>query len=266
MKEKYFFNELKEWFKKYVQEFYFIEEDKEQIDLKYRHSFRVYKNINRLANNIDLSSEEIIIANIIGLFHDLGRFEQYRRYKTFSDNESLNHGQLSVKILKDYNLLEKFNPEIQNIIFQAILNHNKLDIPEEIIGKTLLFSKLIRDADKLDIWNIFSRRYHSEEDNNKINLELSNKSGISSNIFNRVLEGKAVKYSSLKTVDDFKLIQMGWAYDLNFKESLKILKEEQYLEKIYDSMEESIKTKEIYKKITVYIDEKITTSHSQISK
>ena len=251
------FNELQEWFEKYVQEFYLSEKDKEQIDLKYKHSYRVYQNINKLANDIGLSSEEIIIANIIGLFHDLGRFEQYKRYKTFSDSESLNHGKLSVEILQDYQLLKKLKPEIQNIIFQAIMNHNKLDIPAETSGKALLFTKLIRDADKLDIWNIFSRRYHSKKDNNKINIELSDKPGISPNIFQQVLEGKPVKYSSLKTVDDFKLIQIGWTYDLNFKESLRILKEKQYLKKIYETMEQSIQVKEIYDKIINYINQTI---------
>jgi len=153
--------------------------------------------------------------------------------------------------------LAKLTPRIQEIIYQAILNHNKLDISAEITDKTLLFSKLIRDADKLDIWSIFANRYHSGEDNNKINLELSDKSGITADIYQGVLDGKPVKYSSLRTVDDFKLIQMGWAYDLNFKESLIILKERQYLDKIYQSME-SEQVKEIYDTINTYIDNEIT--------
>ncbi len=257
MIENKIFNELKEWFEDYTREFYVNEGDNQEIDLKYQHSYRVYKNINKLSINIGLSSDDIIIADIIGLFHDLGRFEQYKIYKTFSDTDSLDHGQLSVKILKDNNLLDKLTPRIQEIIYKAILNHNKLNISEEITDKTLLFSKLIRDADKLDIWNIFSKRYHNGEDNEKINLELSDKSGITAEIYQRVLDGKPVKYSSLKTVDDFKLIQMGWAYDLNFKESLIILKERQYLDKIYQSME-SEQVKEIYDTINTYIDNEIT--------
>ncbi len=256
MLDNKFFDELKEWFENYTREFYINEEDNEEIDLKYQHSYRVYKNINKLANNIDLSNEDIIIADIIGLFHDLGRFEQYKTYKTFSDSESLDHGQLSVKILKENKLLKKITPTRQEIIYQAILNHNKLDISAKITDKTLLFSKLIRDADKLDIWSIFAKRYHSREDNDKINLELSDKTGITAEIYQRVLDGKPVKYSSLKTVEDFKLIQMGWAYDLNFKESLIMLKERQFLDKIYQSME-SNQAKEVYKKINTYIDNQV---------
>ncbi len=250
------FVELKDWFDNYTSGFYVNEEENEEIDLKYKHSYRVYRNINKLANNIGLSSDEIIIADIIGLFHDLGRFEQYKSYKTFSDSESLDHGQLSVKILKENNLLEKLTPRIQEIIYQAILNHNKLNISDEINDKTLMFCKLIRDADKLDIWSIFARRYHNGEDNDKINLELTDKSGITTEIYQRVLDGKPVKYSSLKTVDDFKLIQMGWAYDLNFKESLIMLKERQFLDKIYQSME-SKEAKDVYDKINTYIGKQV---------
>lgn len=253
---KNIFKESQKWFDQYVEGFYQNEEDRKEIDLKYQHSYRVYKNIKKLAIDIQLSETQIIIAEVIGLFHDLGRFEQFKTYKTFSDKESLDHAQLSVKILKENNLLYKLNKKMQDYIYFAIQNHNKLALPEDINEEKLLFSRLIRDADKLDIWGIFAERYHSEQDNKKINLELSNK-GITPKIYQNVLEGKPVKYSSLRTVDDFKLIQLGWTYDINFTESLKLLKERQYLEKIYNSMEKSRKVKKIYNKLNEYISNKI---------
>ncbi|MFP4661774.1 MAG: HD domain-containing protein [Halanaerobiales bacterium] len=257
LKETHIFEELKEWFEGYVKEFYQNQEDREEIDLKYKHSYRVYKNSNRLAKDIGLSDEDLEIANIIGLFHDLGRFEQFKRYKTFSDSDSLNHGELSVKLLKEYKLLEDLSAEKKHIIYQAIHNHNKLNIPESTTGQALLFSRLIRDADKLDIWSIFARRYHNGNNNEKINLDLSSKNGITPEIYHRVLDGKPVLYSSLQTVDDFKLIQLGWVYDLNFVESLILLKEKNFLEKIYQSMNQSVETEKIYNKINEYINNKI---------
>ncbi|MEJ6950512.1 HD domain-containing protein [Natronospora cellulosivora (SeqCode)] len=251
------FNELKSYFDNYTKRFYNNEDDQKAIDLKYHHSYRVYENINKLANNIGLAEKEIVIANVIGLFHDLGRFEQYKKYKTFSDSISINHAELSVEILKEKNIFHNLNKGSQNIIYQAILHHNKIDIPENLSEEELLFSKLIRDADKLDIWNIFAERYHRQENNDKINLNLTEEGIISPEILQLILEEKTVKYSSLKTIDDFKIVQMGWIYNLNFKESFIIVKKRQYIEKIYHSIK-SKEAKKVFDNINEYMYKKIS--------
>ena len=65
----------------------------------------------KIAQNLNLDEEQIKLAELIGLFHDIGRFKQAELYNTFNDRISMNHAELSVKVLFDENLIENFNVE-----------------------------------------------------------------------------------------------------------------------------------------------------------
>ncbi|MDI3547452.1 MAG: hypothetical protein PWR10_1104 [Halanaerobiales bacterium] len=252
------FEELKKWFNQYLQRYQFKnKEDQKQIDLKYHHSYRVLEEITELARSLQLSKKEETITQIIGLFHDVGRFEQYACYQTFSDARSLDHAELGVKILIENNLLTEFEQALRQRIIKAIAYHNKAVIPQEAFAKDpagLRYAQLIRDADKLDIWNIFVQRYYSNEDNSKISHGLSPKGGITPEIYEKMKKGEVINYQRLQTQDDLKLMQMGWIYDLNFKASLRTVKKRGYIDKIYQSMSPSKEAKEIYQQIVAYLN------------
>ena len=69
----------------------------EKIKLKIEHIQRVAKNANDIAENLNLSKEDIDLAWLIGLLHDIGRFEQVRLYHTFNDGKSVNQAEIDVK-------------------------------------------------------------------------------------------------------------------------------------------------------------------------
>ena len=123
------------------------------IKRKIDHSLRVMQISKKIAENLELSQEEINISTLIGLLHDIGRFEQMKVYKTFNDEKSIDHGDLGVEILQKNNYIRKYIEEdkYDKIIYTAIRNHNKFQIEEGLKEKESLFSKIIRDADKLDI-------------------------------------------------------------------------------------------------------------------
>ena len=118
------------------------------IERKYKHSLRVMKFAIDIAKSLNLTEDEIILAAKAGLLHDIGRFEQWTQYCTYNDLKSIDHADLGVEILKKNNYIEK-----QRIILTAVKNHNKLAIEQGIDGIELIISKIIRDADKLDIMN-----------------------------------------------------------------------------------------------------------------
>lgn len=197
------------------------------------------------------------MAKIIGLFHDIGRFEQYDRYQTFSDARSLDHAELGVEIMVDNNLLSGLDEVDKDRIYRAIKYHNKIEIPEASFreDKTgLTYARLIRDADKLDIWNIFARHYSSNDDNNKLTHSLSPDGGITPEVYERMKKGEVIKYRTLKTRDDMKLMQMGWVYDLNFRASLARVKKRGYIDQIYRSMSSSPEADDIYQQIIDYLN------------
>ena len=56
--------------------------------------------------DIEIPEESIIL---IGLLHDIARFEQYTKYKTFRDSISIDHGDLGVEILFEEKEIEKYD-------------------------------------------------------------------------------------------------------------------------------------------------------------
>ena len=80
----------------------------EKIKLKIEHIQRVAKNANNIAENLNLSKEDIDLAWLIGLLHDIGRFEQVRLYHTFNDGKSVNHAEIGAKILFEDGLIREF--------------------------------------------------------------------------------------------------------------------------------------------------------------
>ena len=70
------------------------------IKRKQIHSLRVMEISKKIAEYIGLTPEEVKIAELIGLLHDIGRFEQYSNYHTFRDDYSIDHGDYGVQILE----------------------------------------------------------------------------------------------------------------------------------------------------------------------
>lgn len=141
----------KEVFNEYVKNF---NPEDGRIKLKIEHILRVANYSKQIATNLKLNEEQIQLAELIGIFHDIGRFKQVEKYHTFSDRDSgVNHAEYSIKVLYEDNLIEKFkvDDKYNHIIKKAVLNHNKSEIETGLNEDELLFAKIIRDADKLDI-------------------------------------------------------------------------------------------------------------------
>lgn len=257
------FNNIKIFFKEYTEKFY--SDDfyfQRNIELKRRHSYRVWENIKDLAKNINLSENDQLIAETAGILHDIGRFEQFRLYKTFYDKESENHASLGVKVINKFNVLKEIPAEEKEIILKAIENHNKKDIPQNESERDRLFIKLLRDADKLDIWYVVTEYYcqKDKETNNTLQLDLPDKPEINPKNIEDLMNEKMVDLHNLKTLNDFKLLQIGWVYDLNFKRSYEILKEKGYLSKIFDALPVIEPVQTIENKIHSFLDNKTKTS------
>lgn len=218
-----------------------------RIKLKIDHIKRVANMSKRIAENLKLDEEQIKLAELIGLFHDIGRFKQAEIYNTFSDKDSINHSELSVKVLYEDNLIEKFHVEEKytNIIKTAILNHNKAKITGNLTEEELLFAKIIRDADKLDIfyticeYDFESIFWYKGFDDSKINDK----------IIQQLINEHTIHYSDIKTNADQILTFYAYVYDLNFEFSLKELREKKYLEKFTKRICEEFKSDEVHRQI-----------------
>lgn len=256
MKQQQFLN-IEQQFDNYVSNFSLEDPaDQQNIDLKYKHSYQVCRKMNQIIEDM-LNQEQSYIAQTIALLHDIGRFKQYQEYKTFADAKSEDHAQLGVSVIKNNNFLATVDTATKELILKAIQYHNKPYLPDNESEECLLYTKLIRDADKLDIWRVVLKEYNSSSTNQAVGLGLSQENKISEAVQKQIMNETVVKYEDLQTLNDFKLLQMGWVFDINFGPSFEIIKEKEYIERLYDTLPQTPATKKIYTKIKSYLEQQI---------
>lgn len=233
---------VKEEFDNYVSKF---DNNQGRIKLKIDHIKRVEKISKELAKYLNLNEEQERLAEAIGIFHDIGRFKQVEMYDTFSDRDSINHAELGAKILFEDNLIEQFGIEekYRKIIKLAILNHNKDKIEEGLTEKEKLFCKVIRDADKLDIFYVLcnydfeSAFWYKDFDC----YEISDK------IMMQLKEQHKLNYKDIKNNADQIAVPFAYTFDLNFDFSLKYLNEKKYLDIFTKLVCKNFKSNKVHK-------------------
>jgi len=223
------------WFDDYTRTF--LDTDPEglkNIQLKIEHTRRVCAVSDTLAAGEGLSANEARIAATVALLHDVGRFPQYRRWRTFRDSDSDNHARLSVEVLAEHNLLDGLGPAERLLIEEAVRFHNLLELPERVTSPTRLFMRLIRDADKLDIWRIFTELFTLPEEEwaSAASLDLPDLPGCTPACRESFEAQQVVRLDQCRVLNDFKLLQISWARDLGFASSYRLLRERDYIARL----------------------------------
>ncbi|MBT8764090.1 HD domain-containing protein [Desulfohalobiaceae bacterium Ax17] len=213
------FAKYKLWFKEYVHKFYSKnEQDQENIRLKEEHSYRVLKNAQAIAHDEGLNSRLYFLTSLAALFHDIGRFEQYSRFKTFNDKLSVDHARLGNEILKREEILNNLSfKEARNVLI-AVLLHNRLSLPLKLPPNLLTISQIVRDADKLDIFPVvLSYVQPGGKENRVVTLGLRDEpEAFSVKVLEQVQQGRLANYTDMVYINDFKLLLLSWVFDLNF--------------------------------------------------
>lgn len=123
----------------------------EKVYLKIVHTYGVVDCSEEIARRMGLGEEDIFLAKIIALLHDIGRFEQLKLYDSFEPG-IFDHAQYGADILFREGRIREFLPETtwDETIETAIRYHSAFQLPKISDSRTLLHAELIRDADKLD--------------------------------------------------------------------------------------------------------------------
>lgn len=249
---------LKNWFADYVAGFYTDDPiHNSTIRLKEKHTEQVCRNTIFLGKTLGLSDQEMLLAETMGLFHDIGRFKQYAVYGTFKDMESENHALLGLRELAVHDVLAGCTRDEKKWITKAIAYHNAPEIPVSENGKTLLFIRLLRDADKLDIWSVFIEYYKArdQQPNPVVEIGLPDEPFFSPQVVAALNEDRFVRIQDLKTSNDFKLLLISWVFDLNFAHSFQIVKDRKYIEKIEAFLPPSKKISAAVKHVRDYVED-----------
>lgn len=249
----------KKEFKKYVEKY---DINNPKIKLKVAHIERTSRIAKKIAESLELQKEDIELAELIGLLHDIGRFEQVKRYGTFVDYLSENHAEIGVKILFEEGLIRNFieDDKYDRIIKLAIINHNrdKKQITKNMSNREKLHVKLIRDSDKTDILYILTF------ENEKLVWESENleEEKFSDEIYREFIENHDIIYKNRKTHADILIGHFAYAFDFNFDYGLKYVLDNKYYEKLYKRFNfKDIKTnkrfEEVYNITNNYIKERV---------
>ncbi|MCH8219528.1 MAG: HD domain-containing protein [Planctomycetes bacterium] len=233
--------ELERWFERYVAGFTTCEgtDDYVQRNLESRceHIMRTREEMALLCEKLQLNAQRRLICDAIALLHDVGRFEQFVQYRTFNDHVSVNHGALGISILRREAILASFPAQEQYAIETAIAGHNLKQMPKDLSGDALLFTRLIRDADKIDILYCsvqYFQQYRQDPLSVDLELEFSDAPSCTPEVVAALLAGQQVPYERLETLHDLQLLQLGWVYDVNFEATFERLQQRGLLDQLLD--------------------------------
>lgn len=239
------FEKCKQAFDDYVSNF---DKTEKGINLKYYHSYAVSELMAELAFRLELSNEDLILAKMIGLLHDIGRFEQLKKFHSF-DDRNVDHADESCNYLfKDGHIRDFVDDDkYDSIIEKAIRYHNKYALPQDLEERELLFSKMIRDMDKVDIYKQcavnFSYTFDVEE--------------LSEDILKQFEKGISInRLHDLKKSDNI-LVMLAFIFDMNFNESFDILVEQDNFDLFLSMVEVSENSEKLWKKVREICFDKI---------
>lgn len=263
-----------------------------KIKLKIDHTYRVADLCEQIAQSLELSAAEVDLAWLSGMLHDVGRFEQLRRYNTFSDAQSIDHARFAVELLYDEGLIADYVPEISTTelvadartwrsmgganesptaqsedmplsdILQtlriAIGEHSAYRIQKGLDERTRMFCQILRDADKVDIFRVICDTPMEEVYGFQTKDIL--RSAITPEVMQAFYEHHAVLRKLKKCPADYIVAHGSLTFELVYPESLRIAKEQGYLKQMMSFQSENPDTAEIFedlrKDLNDYLEER----------
>ena len=263
-----------------------------KIKLKIDHTYRVADLCEQIAQSLELSAAEVDFAWLSGMLHDVGRFEQLRRYNTFSDAQSIDHARFAVELLYDEGLIADYVPEISTTelvagartwrsmggvneahtaqsedmplsdILQtlriAIGEHSAYRIQKGLDERTRMFCQILRDADKVDIFRVICDTPMEEVYGFQTKDIL--RSAITPEVMQAFYEHHAVLRKLKKCPADYIVAHGSLTFELVYPESLRIAKEQGYLKQMMSFQSENPDTAEIFedlrKDLNGYLEER----------
>lgn len=206
------------------------------IHLKVVHTYKVVECTRMLCQKLHLNQQQTHLACLIGLLHDIGRFEQWMRYESFADYKTIDHALFSSELLFKQGYIRKFieDQQYDEIIRHAIEQHNKYKIDDGFDDETLLYIHIIRDADKLDNFRV--KEEERIEDLLYVSIEVANNDIISKEVYDQFFNQKLIYGPTRQTKLDMWLSYIAFIFDLYFKESLEYIKDHHYVERSFSRL------------------------------
>lgn len=249
----------RQWFEDYTAGYHTSDKEIERnIELKLQHTYRVCRNIKRIASTIGIRGGDLDLAEVIALFHDVGRFEQLKVYGTFNDRVSADHSKIALQAINSSGVLSCLPINERNLIRRCIWHHNKYQLPITSCTDFLRYSRLIRDADKLDILGIVIEHLDKRQmhPNHAIDIGMIDEPILSVNVISDLMQGRMVRISEMRTIEDMRLMYLSWIFDISFPFTIASISESGYLKRLMDGLPDNDQSIKIKKLILKYFKDR----------
>ena len=242
---------FREWFNSYVAGYYRPDGNGPgAIRLKEYHTARTCEEITLISRRLKLPEADLLLAETIALFHDLGRFPQWRRYGTFIDRDSEDHARLGLTELARFRVLDRIPAEESALVEEAIRHHNAKELPGHLAPRPLFFTRLLRDADKLDIWRLVIEERRRRGDGSAPRPH-------SRKLLMEIHEGRIPDFDLVHAPVDMQLLRLAWVYDLNFAATCREVLERGYLEALFDELPATEDMHELRELLTSFLQRRL---------
>lgn len=209
------------------------------IQRKIIHSYEVARNCYAIASHLGLNENARNLSYLIGLLHDVGRFEQWKIYQTYNDKKSVDHGDLSFKLLKDMDLENKLQISHNDVnsLLLSIKYHTKPYNGSD--GSVILFNDILKNADAFsNVLTTANGAQQMTEEND----------GVTQEILNDFLQCLPLYIYSPKTKLDRALMLSACCYYVKYDFLKEQILKCRYIDNIYQTFSKYLnaKDKEIF--------------------
>ena len=227
--------------------------------LKQQHSQRVAQECRELSLGLGWPEGLQRSAEALGLLHDLGRFSQFTQYHTFADGASVDHGERGYEIASRCKQLSRLPGAERTAILEGIRHHNDRRILEEFDGQSLDFLRLVRDADKLDIYRVVLEAIDRDGFQNlpKMLPQINLQRRPSPEVLEELLVHQSCSFERLRTLGDFLMMQLSWIYDFNFPTALLQVHDREIPARLLKHVEGDAQCAEILEKVQRFIRDRL---------
>lgn len=230
---EHIFTSADKWFKEYTASFLSGDYSRDHgFELKILHTRNVVRRAAELALFLEAENgpddRRRCGAKLGALLHDAGRFEQFKRYQTFNDSISEDHGKLAIEVIDNHGVLadlEARDRRLGEAVRFAVFVHNKLSIPPEEDRLAVLLAKIVRDADRIDIFRIMAEQLGKplEPGQEAVFLHFEDTGFVSDEVFASIKNGEIVRRDTLRGKPDFICQILSWINIMNYPYSCRVV-------------------------------------------
>lgn len=225
------------------------------IKMKYFHSLKTMELARDLATTLGIfDEEEIAVCELIGLFHEIGSFDSTPNYKMMN-SISEDYTEKTLDILFKQGVLRKITDDTKydDIIKLAIFAYNKSDMPTKVDEKTLHFCAVLRDVHRIDTFRLIIDYPFMDVRIDEYPSDM---------VYNDFKLFRVISEKLGENNADEVLIVLSNTFDLKYKYSYYLLKNNNYVNKTIASLNFGSKEvenffKQLAKVLNSYIERKI---------